>query len=97
MERCKALEVLHNHVQDRSKLHNRTAVVGYKETPQGVIVTTEDGKQYQGHILIGADGIHSNVRKLMADKISATDQSLAKEINEGSSGLSLFLSQNPPN
>ncbi|KAJ5680157.1 hypothetical protein N7455_008755 [Penicillium solitum] len=81
MERCKALEVLHSHVQDRSKLHARTAVVGYEETPQGVIVTTEDGEQHHGHILVGADGIHSNVRKLMADKISVTDQSLAKEIN----------------
>ncbi|OQD69018.1 hypothetical protein PENPOL_c002G03084 [Penicillium polonicum] len=82
MERCKALEVLHSHVQDRSKLHARNAVVGYEETLQGVIVTTEDGEQHKGHILIGADGIHSNVRKLMADKISATDQALAKEINE---------------
>lgn len=90
MERCKALEVLHSHVQDHSKLHARTAVVGYEETLQGVIVTTEDGEQHQGHILIGADGIHSNVRKLMADKISATDQALAKEINAGSLGLSLF-------
>lgn len=91
MERCKALEVLHSHVQGRSKLHAGSAVVGYEETPQGIIVTTEDGEQYQGHILIGADGIHSNVRKLMADKISATDQSLAKEINGGSFGLSLLL------
>lgn len=91
MERCKALEVLHSHVQDRSKLHARTAVVGYEETPQGVIVTTEDGEQHHGHILVGADGIHSNVRKLMADKISVTDQSLAKEINGGSFGLSLLL------
>ncbi|KAJ5511075.1 Monooxygenase FAD-binding [Penicillium expansum] len=82
MERCKALEALHSHVQDKSKLHARTAVVGYEETAQGVIVTTEDGEQYHGHILIGADGIHSKVRKLMAEKISVVDQSLAMEINE---------------
>lgn len=83
MERCKALEALHSHVQDKSKLHARTAVVGYEETAQGVIVTTEDGEQYHGHILIGADGIHSKVRKLMAEKINVVDQSLAMEINEG--------------
>ena len=83
MERCKALEVLYNHVQDKSKLRARTAVVGYEETPQGVTITTEDGTQHHGHILIGADGIHSKVRELMADKISVTDQSLANEINEG--------------
>jgi 2-polyprenyl-6-methoxyphenol hydroxylase-like FAD-dependent oxidoreductase len=83
MERCKTLEALYSHVQNKSKVHARTAVVGYEETAQGVSVTTEDGEQYHGHILIGTDGIHSNVRKLMADKISVTDQSLAKEINEG--------------
>ncbi|EKV19896.1 Monooxygenase, FAD-binding [Penicillium digitatum] len=82
MERCKTLEALYSHVQNKSKVHARTAVVGYEETAQGVSVTTEDGEQYHGHILIGTDGIHSNVRKLMADKISVTDQSLAKEINE---------------
>jgi 2-polyprenyl-6-methoxyphenol hydroxylase-like FAD-dependent oxidoreductase len=84
MERCKALEVLYSHVKDKSKLHDHTAVSKYEETADGVIVTTEDGKQHHGHILIGADGIHSKVRKLMADKISATDAPLAKEINEGS-------------
>ncbi|KAJ5779108.1 hypothetical protein N7457_006828 [Penicillium paradoxum] len=83
VERCKALEALYNHVKDKSKLHEHTAVVGYEETAQDITVTTDDGKQHHGHILIGADGIHSRVRKLMADKISMTDQSLAKEINEG--------------
>ncbi|KAJ5476081.1 hypothetical protein N7475_001810 [Penicillium sp. IBT 31633x] len=82
MERCKALEVLHSHVRDKSKLHAQTAVVGYEETAQGVIVTTEDGEQHKGHILIGADGIHSKVRKLMAERISATDESVAREITE---------------
>ncbi|KAJ5934271.1 hypothetical protein N7466_003818 [Penicillium verhagenii] len=82
MERCKALEILHSHVKDKSKLHAQTAVIGYEETADGVIVTTEDGEQHSGHILIGADGIHSKVRKLMAEKISVKDQSLAREINE---------------
>ncbi|KGO78275.1 Monooxygenase, FAD-binding [Penicillium italicum] len=82
MERCKALEALYSHVKDKSKLHARTAVVEYEETAQGITVTTEDGEQHHGHILIGADGIHSKVRKLMADKISVTNQARAKEINE---------------
>lgn len=83
MERCRALEILHSHVKDKSKLHARTAVIGYEENAQGVILTTEDGDHHHGHILIGADGIHSKVRKLMADKIEPTNKSLAKEINEG--------------
>lgn len=87
MERCRALEILHSHVKDKSKLHARTAVVGYEENAQGVILTTEDGDHHHGHILIGADGIHSKVRKLMADKIEPTNKTLAKEINEGLSSL----------
>lgn len=90
MERCKALEALHNHVKDKSKLHAQTAVVGYEETAQGIIVTTEDGEQHEGHILIGADGIHSKVRNLIADKISVTDESLARDITEGLLNLSLL-------
>ncbi|KAJ5359754.1 uncharacterized protein N7496_012167 [Penicillium cataractarum] len=82
MERSKALEVLYSHVRDKSKLHARTSVANYDETAEGVIVTTEDGTKHHGHILIGADGIHSKVRGLMAEKISVTDQSLAKAINE---------------
>ncbi|KAJ5668175.1 uncharacterized protein N7477_006745 [Penicillium maclennaniae] len=82
LERCKALEVLHSHVKDKSKLHSQTAVAEYEETAEGIVLTTETGAQHHGHILIGADGIHSKVRKLMADKIGVTNQSLAQDINE---------------
>ncbi|KKK11808.1 hypothetical protein ARAM_002655 [Aspergillus rambellii] len=82
MERSKALEILHSHIKDKSKLHARTAIVEYEDIPNGVLITTQDGKKHQGHMLIGADGIHSKVRKLMADKISVTDPSLSREINE---------------
>lgn len=68
MERCKALEILHRHVRDKSKLHAHTAVVSYEETADGVIVTTGDGKTHHGHILVGADGVHSRVKEQMAEK-----------------------------
>ena len=51
MERCKALETLHDHVKDKSKLHAQAAVIGYEENSEGVVVTTEDGKQHHGHML----------------------------------------------
>lgn len=81
MERCKALEALHQHVIDKSKLHSCTAVVAYEETTEGVIVSTDDGVQHYGHMLIGADGIHSKVRELMAEKIGETNNLLAAEIS----------------
>ncbi|KAJ5971292.1 uncharacterized protein N7479_001210 [Penicillium vulpinum] len=82
IERCKALQALYNHVKDKSKLHAQTAIASYEETEHGIIVTTEDGEEHHGHILIGADGIHSKVRKLMSDEISVTDQALATQINQ---------------
>ncbi|KAJ5118781.1 hypothetical protein N7526_010418 [Penicillium atrosanguineum] len=82
MERCKALEVLHSHVKEKSKLHPQTAVVEYEETAEGIILTTENGARHHGHILIGADGIHSKVRQLMADNIGVTNPNLARKINE---------------
>ncbi|KAL4742467.1 hypothetical protein BDV11DRAFT_211152 [Aspergillus similis] len=83
MERRRALEILHDHVRDKSKLHAFNGVVAYEETDDGVIVTTQDGKTHRGHILVGADGIHSHVRGQMAQRISKTDPALGKELLEG--------------
>jgi 2-polyprenyl-6-methoxyphenol hydroxylase-like FAD-dependent oxidoreductase len=43
--------------------HPGRAVVGYKETPDGVSVTLADGGTAEGDILVGADGIRSAVRR----------------------------------
>ncbi|GAT29818.1 hypothetical protein RIB2604_03101520 [Aspergillus luchuensis] len=69
MERSGMLRILHNHIADPRKLHSQSPVVAYEETPEGITVTTADGQTFPGSILIGADGIHSRVRQLMADKI----------------------------
>ncbi|KAL3479737.1 hypothetical protein BJX99DRAFT_221685 [Aspergillus californicus] len=82
MERCKMLDILYRHVKDKSKLHAHTMITGYEETADQVIVTTEDGQQHHGHILIGTDGIHSTVRRLMADKLALRNPTLSKALNE---------------
>jgi 2-polyprenyl-6-methoxyphenol hydroxylase-like FAD-dependent oxidoreductase len=38
------------------------AIVRYEEATNGVLVTTQDGTTHHGHILVGADGIHSRLR-----------------------------------
>ncbi|KAF9892640.1 hypothetical protein FE257_001042 [Aspergillus nanangensis] len=83
MERCKALEILHSHIKDKSKLHDRNAITSYEETDEGVVITTQDGLTHHGHILIGADGIHSRVRDLMAKEIGKTNVALSQDITEG--------------
>ncbi|KAJ0423114.1 hypothetical protein BJY00DRAFT_322222 [Aspergillus carlsbadensis] len=81
MERCKVLEILHDHVADKSKLHADNGIVGYEETAEGVIATTHDGATHHGSILVGADGVHSRVREVMAQQ--TTDPKEASQLLEG--------------
>lgn len=85
MERCESLRILYSHVRDKTKIHTNTSAGSYQETDDGVSVTTSDGNVVHGSILVGADGIHSRVRMLMADEIAKTQPELAKELNEGTS------------
>lgn len=86
MERCRALDILHSHIHDKSKLHAFNGVVDYAETKDGVTVTTQDGQTHHGHILVGADGIHSRVRQLMAEKIRESDPESSIHLVEGKAG-----------
>ncbi|PYI08852.1 FAD/NAD(P)-binding domain-containing protein [Aspergillus sclerotiicarbonarius CBS 121057] len=101
LERCEALRVLHGHIANRAKLHEHNAVLTYEETADGgVMVTTVDGSTHQGDILIGADGVHSLVRQLMAEQISRRDPARGAEINHAftSEYKCVFaVSRNDPN
>jgi len=52
-------------IKDKSKILTNKKVVQYEDDGTKVVVKTEDGASYEGTILVGADGIHSTVRKLM--------------------------------
>ncbi|KAL4758219.1 FAD-dependent oxidoreductase [Aspergillus foveolatus] len=83
MERSEALKILHDHIQDKLRLHASNGIVGYEETTDGVLVTTQDSTTHHGHILVGADGIHSRMRQLMAERIGKEDPRLAIELVQG--------------
>ncbi|KAJ0590162.1 putative zeaxanthin epoxidase [Helianthus annuus] len=42
---------------------NKSKVVGFSQDPHKVVVTLDDGRKFEGDILVGADGIWSEVRK----------------------------------
>ncbi|KAL7272110.1 hypothetical protein RUND412_005105 [Rhizina undulata] len=72
MDRQTLLQALYRNIKDKSKVLPDHRVVDVKETDQGVEVTTKNGKTFKGDIVIGADGVHSAVRRLLqgiADKI----------------------------
>ncbi|OMP89350.1 Zeaxanthin epoxidase, chloroplastic [Diplodia seriata] len=83
IERCEMLRILSSHIKNKDRLHPHTSIESYEQTEDGVSVTTNDGRVVQGSILVGADGIHSHVRGLMADEISKTDSVLAGELKTG--------------
>lgn len=44
-------------------LHVGAAVIDFTQSESKVTLRLEDGRQFQGDVLIGADGVHSTVRK----------------------------------
>ena len=66
-------------------IYFETTISTLEEQPQGVLVTYGDGTRHTYDLVIGADGIHSQVRQILFD-----DEGFSY------SGLSLWLSMLPP-
>ncbi|KAL0573426.1 hypothetical protein V5O48_008520 [Marasmius crinis-equi] len=75
VDRQMVLRILYENIKDKSKclLNKGVARVEQDEDAGGVRVHIKDGSSYTGTILVGADGVHSTVRREMwriADTIS---------------------------
>ncbi|KAJ3488771.1 hypothetical protein NLG97_g6138 [Lecanicillium saksenae] len=78
------LNVLYDNLRDRSKILVNKRVQEIIETDSGVEVLTTNGEVYSGDIVIGADGVHSIVRKemrRMAAKVSPNHPLVTEEDN----------------
>lgn len=82
MERKFWLSCIHNQIQDKSRIRANSGVASFVETAEGVEVTTESGEIIKGDILIGADGVRSPMRGLLADEIESTDAAAAQKMRE---------------
>jgi 2-polyprenyl-6-methoxyphenol hydroxylase-like FAD-dependent oxidoreductase len=65
LDRQMVLQVLYDHLDDKSKVLTKKRFKKVDVKDGGVEVTTEDGFVCTGDILVGADGIHSRVRREM--------------------------------
>ncbi|ETS79687.1 hypothetical protein PFICI_09540 [Pestalotiopsis fici W106-1] len=83
MERKFELQCIYNQIQDKTRVRSNCRVVSYTESQHGVEVTTDQGETLVGDMLIGADGIHSSIRRLLADKMEDRDPAAAREMREG--------------
>ncbi|KAJ5261235.1 monooxygenase [Penicillium angulare] len=80
MERSTILQVMYEHIVDKSKILTGKRVQSVENTEDGVEVTTTDGSVYHGDIIVGADGINSGVRREI--QRHATERSLGPEYTE---------------
>lgn len=56
---------MYDNLEHKERVLLGKRVVKVDESKTGVQVTTQDGEIYRGDILVGADGVHSVVRKEM--------------------------------
>ncbi|KAJ4177887.1 hypothetical protein NW755_013576 [Fusarium falciforme] len=65
IDRQMLLEILYNNLKRKASVLSGQRAVSVKILDHGVEVITSKGEVYRGDVLIGADGIHSAVRKEM--------------------------------
>lgn len=65
VDRQMIIQILYNNLRDKSKVLTKKGVTRVEQTTEGVLVTTDDGRTFCGDVLVGADGIHSTVRREM--------------------------------
>ncbi|PYH90487.1 FAD/NAD(P)-binding domain-containing protein [Aspergillus ellipticus CBS 707.79] len=65
MERQQLVQVLYDHLKDKSKVLTSCAVQTIDQTDGQVQVTTTNGDVFSGQLVVGADGVHSRVREEM--------------------------------
>lgn len=62
LTREQLLRILYDHVPDKSKVLLNKKVTTVDHSDIGVVARCEDGSEYNGSMIAGADGIHSTIR-----------------------------------
>ncbi|KAH6638911.1 hypothetical protein C7974DRAFT_123267 [Boeremia exigua] len=65
LDRQMLIQILYDNLRDKSKVLTNKGVAKVEQLPGKVQVTTSHGETITGEVLVGADGIHSVVRREM--------------------------------
>lgn len=83
LERRAYLQTLYDNLKDKSRVRAHVGLKSFAEDDKGVTVFTTTGEEVRGSILVGADGIHSTVRKLIAESVAKSDPDRATKLTKG--------------
>lgn len=77
------LEILHTNLPDSTRIKTNSAVISVEHGKGCVRVHTSDNCTYEGHLVVGADGIHSTTRKEMWRVDKSLQQGQSENTNSG--------------
>lgn len=79
LDRQKMLEILYENYPDRRSIRLGERVTKIESCGNAVIVRTSKGSAYRGHLIVGADGVHSKVRQEIWNTLERTSSGVATE------------------
>ncbi|ROV98638.1 hypothetical protein VSDG_04341 [Cytospora chrysosperma] len=83
VDRYRFLSGLYEGIKDKSRIHTREGIVSFIETENGVTVRTDQGNTFEGSILVGADGVHSETRRQLSLASQEQDPKRSKILGNG--------------
>ncbi|OQE24183.1 hypothetical protein PENFLA_c010G06962 [Penicillium flavigenum] len=79
LDRQKLLEILYQGYPDHRKIRLEERVTKVEESGDTAIVSTAKGSIYRGHLVVGADGVHSKIRQEIWNAVEKTSSKVAIE------------------
>lgn len=85
MERRFYIQTLYDNlpIESKRKVRDHTGLVSFREDDEGVVVTTDKNEEIRGHLLVGADGVHSTVRNLLSNYLTTSDPLRSEGFKQG--------------
>lgn len=65
VDRQQLVKTLYDNLRNKCKVLVNKEVIRVEQSTKSIIVHTQDGDSFEGHVLVGADGVHSTVRREM--------------------------------
>ncbi|RDW89703.1 FAD protein [Coleophoma cylindrospora] len=79
LTRRELLKIISDHLPENANVLTSKRVKKVEQSATGVTAFCEDGSEYSGDILVGADGVHSGIRSIMLDQLESVSPGITKK------------------